>query len=173
MSDQATLFILAGISGLGKSTYADKLYAEALKDRETLLCCPDMWRHELTGDANDQSRDEDIWNRIIPQQIKHNLSAGINVIFDATMTKRAARAKIIALGRAACARVVCHYFAPDLSRALRQNALRDRQVPDWVISRQALNWQEPAEHEGFEEVKEINPELHSPSSETPDELPRP
>ncbi len=141
-----TLYVLASISGMGKSTYAKTLGCTIISS--------DAIREELLGDAADQSINGALFKEIIPERLEAALKLG-DTCLDATNYDRKSRKMPIWIAREQGCRVECHYFKPNVEKAWAQNNMRDRVVPLFVIENQARKWVEPTMLEGFDEVKEI------------------
>lgn len=148
--------IMASISGMGKSTYAEKL----AKETNAEIICPDVLREEVTGDAGDISQDNYIWNKLVPTRIETAIkNHNRNIIFDATQLNPKARKPIIDYVKQFSNDSIfieCHYLEPNLELALKQNKMRTRQVPEWVIENQFKKWIVPDYKEGFSIIKKIN-----------------
>jgi len=152
MSDRFTLVLLVGISGSGKSTYASKLS----KEINAKIISSDNCREELTGSKSNMSNDGYMWTKVLPERLEKELQ-GNNVIFDSTACYKKPRKWIINMAKSMSAKIECHYFEPDVKRALIQNRLRlERQVPEEVIHRQAANWQTPETDEGIDLILNLD-----------------
>ena len=56
--NKPTLYIMCGLSGSGKSTIATQI---ANENPNTVIVSSDAIREELTGNENDQSKNEDVF----------------------------------------------------------------------------------------------------------------
>ena len=91
--------------------------------------------------------------KILHSRVKHDLSNGKNVIYDATnLNKRRRIAFIRELKNIPC-KNVCVCVVKDYDKCIRDNSNRERIVPEDVIRRQLINWQPPHKHEGFDEIE--------------------
>lgn len=155
MKDIPNLFvIIAGPSGSGKSTYAQSLVAT---NPGLFILSPDNLRFELTGDMTNQSRNAFIFNTLLPIRINGCHSRMLGCVLDATSTTRKARKLLIEYAKVAgYTRVECHVIKADEKTCQARNAARERQVPEFVISRQFTQWQEPELAEGFDEIVYVN-----------------
>lgn len=147
---QNTLYIIAGVAGAGKSTYAAKLAQEI----NAKIVSSDQCRLEICGNEEDQSANNYIFQDIIPHKIGEVLVWG-NCIYDATNCSSFSRKMPIRIAKQFGAKAECHYFKVDTEKAIRQNEQRTRNVPISVIYKQARNWEMPTLEEGFDFVKEI------------------
>lgn len=133
-----TLVVTMGIPASGKTSYV-RGWADQLIDNghNPPIICPDDIREELTGDASDQTRNNEVFE-IAHKRLKEALLGREPVIFfDATNVKAFARENIMQV-------VDPHYHevytilavtqaSPGQAKARNKN--RDRQVPDHVIDR--------------------------------------
>lgn len=140
------IILLCGLAGCGKSTYAQKLVQE---NPNIEIISSDTIREKVFGDINDQSHNYEIFSKIIPNEIRQGIGWGKDVIIDATSINRKERSGYVKLAQELNVEIECHYFPLDIERAKKQNAGRDRKVPEWVIDKMANKWQEPSIEEGF------------------------
>lgn len=148
-----TLYLMNGISGGGKSTYAKKLS----ESTGAKIICPDSIRGELSpiGDESDQSNNAAIFTTLVPQRLNQALVRGESVVFDAMNLKAKDRRRYIQLARKSGASIECHFIRPNLITSFRQNRLRTRQVDEGIIADQFRRWQEPRIEEGFDKIVEV------------------
>lgn len=151
MKDTSNLFIvLCAPSASGKTTYAQSLVAA---NPGLSILSPDNLRFELTGDMSDQSRNAFIFNTLLPIRINGCHSRVLGCVLDATSTTRKARKLLVEYAKVAgYTRIECHVIKVDEATCQARNAARERQVPEFVISRQFTQWQEPELAEGFDAV---------------------
>jgi predicted kinase len=144
-----TLALVIGISGAGKSTYVKKLQQE---HPTSIIICPDSIRGELTGDESDQSQNSKVF-RIAHARLDTAMRNGIPfIIWDATGYNRSNRKEPIKIAKTYGYTVNVYVKKVDLETAKKQNQLRSRKVPDWVIERQFTGWQEPSTTEGIDSI---------------------
>ena len=146
------IILLAGLAGSGKSTYAAKLSKE---NPNIKIVSSDSIREKIFGNVNDQSHNYEIFSKIIPEQIRRGIAWMNDVIIDATSINHKDRKSYIQLANQLNVDIECHYFPADIELAKKQNAGRDRKVPEWVIDKMANKWQEPSIDEGFSHVVNI------------------
>lgn len=143
---------MAGIPGSGKSTLAERLALE----RGAVLISTDRLRAEITGRAEDRSRDRAVFARALAA-VEENLRAGRDVVYDATNLTPSVRRRVLA-SVPHHARKICYYLRIPLEMALRRNAARERVVPPSVIAAMHGRFKEPRAEEGWQEIVEIGPE---------------
>lgn len=139
-----TIYILAGISSSGKSTYANEL----AKKTGARIISTDAIRKELTGSEENQDKNGFIFTVVVPQRITKALQNGESVIFDAMSLKARDRKAILKLVPASV-RKECHYIPADATRSLKLQEGRARKVPTDIILNQASRFVTPSISEGF------------------------
>lgn len=147
---KAILVILIGVSGSGKSTYA-----EALKTSlgVTVVSTDDI-RFELTRDATDQSRNNEVFN-IAKRRVSDLLASGKNAAIDATSVSRKDRRDWVDIGKRFGADIRAYVINTPLDVAKKRNLGRDRKVPEFVIDKQYSRFQTPVEAEGFDKITAV------------------
>lgn len=155
MSRKNTLFVLCGISGSGKSTFA-KHILEIGAQRETAIAiaCPDLVREKLYGDASIQGDGKKVFQMAF-DIVELSGKVKADCVFDATNTTKKARKKVIEQGKKYFDFIICYYFAPDLTKSIGNQKKRERQVPNDVLVRQVQQWETPTVDEGFDYVCEL------------------
>lgn len=133
----ATLFVMVGVSGSGKSTFADKILKELeAEGKLVVLISSDNIRGEIcNGDMTDQTKNKEVFD-LAHQRIDDALARSYNVIWDATNLAREDRAKSLAIGRKHKAALVAVQIKTPLSVAVERNRQRERQVPTRIIWKQ-------------------------------------
>ena len=144
------LAVMVGISGSGKSTFASGLRTSLKAE----LVETDAIRVELTGNAEDQSQNGRVF-AVAKKRINDYLADGKNAIIDATSLDVKARKDWIEIGKANNAEVRAYFVDTPVDVAKRQNASRNRKVPEFVIDKQASRLQSPTKSEGFDSVTVI------------------
>jgi len=156
MGRRPHLVVLVGIPGSGKTTYARRLISRC---RAMRLVSPDIIRERLhPGYEQGLAEHRHINHRrvfaIAFREVDDALSAGDDVLFDATSLTVAPRRRLLRLAAWHDAIPVAHYFSIALATALARNARRRRRVPAWVIARMHAVLQPPTRGEGFARVVE-------------------
>ena len=144
----AILYMMIGIPGSGKSTVAERLLE---KKYGAYVVSTDTLRHELLGNADDQSQNGKI-HAEARNRVLYALRAGKDACHDATNIKAEHRAQLlnempentITVG------VLCECEIPT---ALRRQLGRDRRVPEHVIRRMAWQLEIPT-------LQEFNAVMH-------------
>jgi predicted kinase len=141
------LAVMVGISGSGKSTYANGLKTSL----NAQLIETDSIRQELTGNAEDQTQNGRVFD-VAKQRVDNALSQEKNTIIDATSLSVKDRKDWVEIGKANGAEVRAYFVDTPVDVAKRQNSKRTRKVPDFVIDRQAGKLTSPTKAEGFDNV---------------------
>jgi len=144
---QPILAILIGISGSGKSTYANGLKTSL----NATIVEPDAIRHELTGDASDQSQNAKVFSLAF-KRANDLLAQGKNVVVDATSIDKRSRENWIKIGTANNAEIRAYVVKTPIETAKKRNLARDRVVPGNVIDNQLRRFQMPSTGEGFDRI---------------------
>ena len=141
--------MMIGVPGSGKSTFC----RDHLADGE--IICPDDIRRELTGDASDQSRNEEVFSLVRAALATHLTVPTTYVVVDATGASGRHRRELIQDAHFFGAKTIIgiHLITP-LQKCLHYNSLRSRVVPDDVIERmdRQLQADPPTRRDGFDAV---------------------
>ena len=144
------LAVMVGISGSGKSTYANGLKT-ALNAQ---LVETDAIREELTGDATDQSQNYRVF-QVAKKRVSDLLAQGKNAIIDATSVSIRDRKDWIDIAKSNNAEVRAYFVDTPVDVSKDRNRKRARKVPDEVIDRQASKLEAPTKVEGFDSVTTV------------------
>lgn len=144
------LAVMIGISGSGKSTYANGLKTSLNAE----LVETDAIRQELTGDAEDQSQNGRVFE-IARKRVNDILSQEKNAIIDATSLSMKERKDWIDIGKKNNAEIRAYFIDTPVSICKSQNNKRKRKVPEWVIDKQASKLYPPVKEEGFDTITVI------------------
>ena len=141
------LFVMIGISGSGKSTYAIKL----AKEYNATIVSTDSIRQELFGSEDNQTNNKLVFTTAF-NRIKTLLNNKQNVIFDATNVTNKSRINLkkqLALMWENIETIAVIINTP-FEIAVKQNNLRNRKVPYNVIEKQYKNL-----INGYDKIKEL------------------
>lgn len=143
-----------GIPGSGK-TAALKSFAAK---NEYEYICPDDIRLELTGNAIDQTRNTEVWQRAY-DKVAQALASKKDIVFDATFVDKSARLKFIEFARQNGVNKI-QGFVTDVNYEVAQsrNLNRDRVVPEYAMERMYLQLSKnpPELEEGFDSIFTID-----------------
>lgn len=150
--NKPNLYILIGIPCSGKSYYAEKEF----KSKNIKIISTDEIRAQLTGT---RKFNPDCNNEIFKaaySEIKKELLAGRDAVFDATNTNKKYRRKVINIAQS-CSRITAIIFRTPYNVCRERNKKRpdESRIPDqklYYFSRAALNLNCT---EGFDEIIEV------------------
>lgn len=153
--DNPTLYILIGVPGSGKSTYAEELYQKS--ERGIALVSSDCIRKSLYGNESCQDNPKKVFtlaHKIIVDQLEH----GFDVIFDATNIYANNRKDLIlkvCFEVTKPVRFIAVYFDTPISECIKRQDLRERKVPTKVIEKMGRQIDKPTFQEGFDIIRTI------------------
>ena len=127
------LVIAVGASGSGKSTFLRRFPPEA-------VISSDAVRHEIHGDASNQSHEPRVWSRIY-DRVHARLGHGLTTVLDSTAAAGPARKSAIEAAHLHGAPAILVVFDTPLDVCLRRNRarrdpLRSEPVPEEAVRRQ-------------------------------------
>ena len=139
--------MLVGLVASGKSTYANKL---SKLYNNSIIIESDAYRKKNYGNESVQGDNNKLFEEI-HNDILENLSAGSNVIFDATNLGRKNRLSLLnKLSKDVIKE--CIIVATQYEKCLEQNRNRERKVPEEVINRMYKSFQVPTFTEGWDVI---------------------
>lgn len=145
-----TLFLVVGLPGSGKSTYA-KNFIKAYQDPIEYLSSDEL-RAVFGTSEEDQSVTPKVFN-FIKEKVDEYLKNGKNVLIDATNINRKDRKSYIETADKYNARKVAIVFNVPKETLIQRNIERGnkggRNVPEWVIDKMLSKYEPPTESEGF------------------------
>lgn len=153
--ENPTLYILIGVPGCGKSTYAEELAQKS--ERGIALVSSDQIRKSLYGNESCQDNPKKVFS-IAHQAIIDQLQKGYDVIFDATNIYAKNRKDLIlkvCFEVTKPVRFVAIYFDTPIETCIARQDLRERKVPTKVIEKMNRQMEKPVFYEGFDIIKTI------------------
>ena len=151
ITEKPIFLMMVGLSGSGKSTVAGQLHKIIEKTGNKIaVLSSDELRHELLGDASEQSKNGLIFD-VMHKRTLENLNKGVSVIYDATNLNLKDRKGILEAIKNAnidCYKVA-YIISTPLALCVVNNLNRDRVVPLEVIKKQQHKFQIPIYQEGF------------------------
>lgn len=149
----ATLYLICGLPGSGKTTFAKQLE----KTHNALRLCPDEWIAQILADPNDTVELDRLRSPVESIQwdvAKRALLLDVNVVLEFGFWSREERSYFRAEAEALGARVELHYLNVDIEELWRRLSQRNADLPKgaFKVSRENLElWAEsfetPAEDE--------------------------
>jgi len=144
-----TLYITVGLPGSGKSTYAK----EFIKGKDIEYLSSDELRAVYGKGEDDQTVTPIVFGHI-KRKVDEFLKDGKNVLVDATSVNRKERSDYINTAKKYGAKVVALVFKMDRQGLIDRNKKRGEQggrvVPDWVIDKMLVKYEEPSFAEGID-----------------------
>jgi protein phosphatase len=126
----ASLVVLVGVSGSGKSTFAARWFASSQ------VLSSDLMRAMVADDPNDQSATDAAFE-LLHTAVSLRLARARLTVVDATNVERWARGRLLALARRFARPACAIVLAPPIEVALGRNLARpDRRLPPAAIRRQ-------------------------------------
>ena len=153
--ENPTLYILIGVPGCGKSTYAEELAQKS--ERGIALVSSDEIRKWLFGNENCQANPKLVFDTA-HKVIKNQLTCGYDVIFDATNIYKHNREELIKeimFEVNKPVRFVAIYFDTPIETCIARQDLRERKVPTKVIEKMGRQIDKPAFEEGFDIIRTV------------------
>ena len=141
------LYVMCGISGSGKSTWAHEYVEE---DPWAVIVSTDSIREELFGDCRIQKDGNKVF-QIAYDRIRVLLTEGKDVVFDAMNLLPGDRLTLL-MQFDSMAEMICVVTGNDCARALENQYKRDRQVPEDVVCAQSKRYIRPKKDEGWDEI---------------------
>ena len=143
------LFVMVGLPGSGKSTYAASNFRHVVS--------PDQIRLEQFGTAFDKKIEREVWKRG-RARTREILERGDIVCFDATSLSRKRRRSLLVLADEAGAPAVAVWTKSSRQTAWRRNLRRPRSVPRRSFAQMLLAFEPPKMDEGFVGVLVVDSE---------------
>ena len=143
--------MMCGLPASGKSTISKEL---AIKEN-AVIHASDELRKELFRDENTNDKNDELFLEL-HKRIKNDLRDGKNAIYDATNINYKRRKSFLdELKKIECYKE-CVIVATPYEDCIRQNKLRERNVPDYIIRKMYMNFYVPQLYEGWNEIRFIH-----------------
>lgn len=150
MNTLPKLFMMIGIPGSGKSQEAEII----AKEHNAVIHASDRLREELFRDVNHMGDNGFLFNEL-HKRIQRDLKAGKNVIYDATNINSKKRISFLkSLKDIPCEKIAILIVTP-YEQCLKNNAERERSIPESVIEKMYKNFQVPYYYEGFDIIQVV------------------
>ena len=138
----ATIYMMIGVPGGGKSTYARDVLLPTLRITEESIVSSDAIRKEYFGDEGDQTHNEEVFS-ILYQKVRNLYDAGKDVIIDATNMSYKSRCRTRnSLGKNYPIDVA-YVMATPILLCIQRDAERIRTVGWPVINKMIKNFEYP------------------------------
>ena len=136
MAKSPTLFIICGLPGSGKTTYAKQLE----QDEHALRLCPDEWMSRLINDGFDESKRAEV-EGIMQEIAERCLTLGINVILEFGFWAREERDQMRTLAKRAHAKTKLCYLEVAREELLKRLNKRNIEKPEhtFVVNEEQLD----------------------------------
>lgn len=171
----AIFYMMCGLPGSGKSTYAKHLKGEIVSSdvmRETLFGTSlKMFTEEFISEEIKSYDTENLTSKelyLVKSKIASNkiftlvdqlaidlLSSGESVVYDATNLYRKYRVKTIEKVRPYADQIICIFMDTRIDDCIDRNANRENSVPVNVITRMKSAMEFPKYFEGFDQIYTI------------------
>lgn len=150
----ATLYVMCGIPGSGKSTFI----RTHINKQQQVWVSRDVIRYRMVDEEESYfSREDEVWEEFI-RQINAFLQDGYDVFADATHINQGSRRKLLNEIYVECKKEVVYINTP-VSLCLERNLDREGRecVPSKVIHRMYHQFEEPSFEEGFSTIYIVKP----------------
>ena len=136
MEKSPTLFIICGLPGSGKTTYAKQIE----RKENALRLCPDEWMSRLTVDGFDESKRSEV-ESIMQEIAERCLYLGINVILEFGFWAKEERDQMRALAKRAHAKTKLCYQEVSRKELLKRLKKRNIEKPEhtFVVNKNQLD----------------------------------
>lgn len=147
MPDRATLYVMVGLPGSGKSTYAERLRTS--ETPKALILSSDDIRWTMNSMDDYRSAGERYVRGVIENFARGCLLHGRDVIVDATNLTERHRKDALLWAREYDSKAECHYIRCSVRESARRSA---KWIPKNDIERLEASFVEPNVNEGFDKL---------------------
>lgn len=147
MKSKPKLILLVGLSGSGKSTFAQKL----AKEEKAIIISSDAIREEVFNNYEDQEHNAEVF-QIYHKRIRKALNNKQNVIADATNLTMKSRRSILINVKGLDVEKICYILPKHILGCVKDNKNREHPVSDNVLDKQIRKFQVPFYNEGFDKI---------------------
>ena len=147
MKNKPKLFVLVGLSGSGKSTFAQEL----AKEENTVIVSSDAIREEILNNYEDQGHNAEVFN-IFHERIRKALKNKQNVIADATNITMKSRRIILTNVRSFDVEKICYVLPKAFEDCIADNKNCLHPVPIGILNKQLREFQIPFKKEGWDQI---------------------
>ena len=147
MKNKPKLFVLVGLSGSGKSTFAQEL----AEKESAVIVSSDGIREEILNNYEDQGHNAEVFN-IFHERIRKALKNKQNVIADATNITMKSRRIILTNVRAYDVEKICYVLPKAFEDCIADNKKRLHPVPIACLNKQIREFQIPFKEEGWDQI---------------------
>ena len=138
----STLYVLCGLPGSGKTTYAKQLSENTGIKRYSFDEYPGACDPRKAKQAKQQMYDD----------VRSALNAGCDVVLDDLHTKKEWRANLLSTLRDIECHKILVVMTTSLDECLSRNRRRKRRLPDFVVKSLAESYENPDLVEGWNEI---------------------
>ena len=146
------LIVLVGITGAGKSTFADDYLS---KNPDTVYLSSDKIRGIIGKDESDQTVTPQVFS-IIKREVDKNLKDGKTVMVDATSLNPKERRDYLDAADKYGVDAIAYTFERSREQLIKNQEKRaasgGRRVPDFVIDKMLAKYVPPSIGEGFKQI---------------------
>lgn len=151
----ANFYMMVGLPGSGKTTFAHNI------EKEAVVISSDIIRKELWGSEEKQGDNKIVFEEL-EKRVMENLAADKSVVYDATNIKAKKRKDFLyRLRKIPNVNTVCMLMSVPYEQCLERNNERGRVVPEEVIEKMYMNFEVPQIREGWNQINIIQPKLEN------------
>ena len=146
--DKPKLIMMVGLAASGKSHKATELSEEYNAE----IFSSDKLREEMFDDVNHQDDNSKLFAEL-HRRIRECLKSGKSAIYDATNLNYKKRMAFLAELKNIPCEKICVLMATPYEECVKRNAMRERNVPEYVLKRMYTTITIPYYYEGWDEIQ--------------------